>query len=276
MRWGTSAGAAVAAALTFALGCGSSTGPSDPSSALTLHPQWEWVAASTCCGANPSVKTPASEGYAFVLQFDEAGTARAIRNDTVLVETGYAVTVSGGDDTADQLISVSYDDPMPLGPGIASAASQMIISQPGGGLLLRNLAECANCYRDWEFVPSLSGTFNVTLRGTAFEQRVTASASILETGDTLTITSTLRNVGNRTVTLTHTICGLHIRTTMAWRDPFAHCLALAGPHALAPGATASDLVGLVIDSPPGTYEIAVGHVTDPEVWTPITITVQPR
>lgn len=111
---------------------------------LTSQPQWEWQSA--CCGVAGNELTPSTEGFSYVLQFEPIGTVRAIRNDTILVETRYRVEAS----------TLRYDQPLPLGPGIEPASTHLVVLQENGELLLRNLSDCADCFGDWKFLPSLA------------------------------------------------------------------------------------------------------------------------
>lgn len=145
-RWCASA----CAALLLATACGGSPGPN----LLTSQPQWEWQAA--CCGFAGDERSPATEGYAYVLQFDAGGRVRAIRDGELVIETRYRLTTSGGGPTADPAVAVEYDDPLQLGPGIEPAPRHLVMLLENGTLLLRNLAPCADCFGDWTFLPSLT------------------------------------------------------------------------------------------------------------------------
>lgn len=140
---------APAAALCLMNGCGSS-GPSG--NVLTSQPQWEWQSA--CCGISGDQRTPSTEGYVYILQFDSNGRVRATRDGELVIETGYRVTTSPGGPTADPAVTVQYDAPLPLGPGIEPASSHLVVLQANGVLLLRNVS-CADCYGDWTFFPGL-------------------------------------------------------------------------------------------------------------------------
>jgi hypothetical protein len=136
-------------ALLVGAACGTSPAPNP----LTSQPQWEWQTA--CCGFAGDWRSPSTEGYAYVLQFDAGGRVRAIRDGELVIETRYRLATSGGGPTADPAVTVEYDDPLPLGPGIEPAPRHLVILLENGTLLLRNLAPCADCYGDWTFLPSL-------------------------------------------------------------------------------------------------------------------------
>jgi hypothetical protein len=133
--------------------CGEGVGPGEEF--LTGHPQWEWISA--CCGIAGNELTPATEGYVYVLAFTRRGRVRATRNDVLLLETGYRVRTSRPGGGEDELTMVTYDEPLPLGPGIHPAPRHLLTVLPGGGLLLRNQAPCADCFGDWTFLPRLTG-----------------------------------------------------------------------------------------------------------------------
>ena len=142
--------AGLAMAIMLPAGCATTVGPE--AEYLVSQPQWEWQ--SSCCGFAGDTRGPTSEGYRYVLQFDRAGRVRAIRNDTLLVETSFRVTVSQPT-YGDQLIRVDYDLELPHGPAIPGTTSHLMVTLPGGGLLLRH-PQCADCYGDWMFLPSLA------------------------------------------------------------------------------------------------------------------------
>lgn len=144
--------AALPAVLLWGTGCRTFAAPGD--TLLTSQPQWEWQSA--CCGVAGNQLTPATEGFSYVLQFEPDGTVRAIRNDTILVETRYRFETSGGGPTTDPATTLEYDEPLPLGPGIEPASAHLVVVQENGELLLRNLAPCADCFGDWRFLPSLA------------------------------------------------------------------------------------------------------------------------
>lgn len=145
LRW-----AAVGAALFLGTACGASPG----SNLLTSQPQWEWQAA--CCGFAGDERSSNTEGYGYVLQFDANGRVRAFRDGQPIIETGYQLAASPGGPTVDPALTVEYDDPLPLGPGIEPAPRHLVLLLENGALLLRNLAPCADCYGDWTFLPSLA------------------------------------------------------------------------------------------------------------------------
>jgi hypothetical protein len=124
-----------------------------PEAAFLVQESWEWVSA--CCGIAGQELTPESEGATYVLRFGRDGRVRAIRNGTLLMETGYTVHVAEPDPLADTFTSVRYDDPLPLVPGVEPADEHMVTTLEGGGLLLRSTSPCADCFRDWEFLPRL-------------------------------------------------------------------------------------------------------------------------
>jgi len=137
------------AALSVMSSC--TSGPGD--NLLTSQPQWEWQSA--CCGFAGDTRTPSTEGYVYVLEFATNGRVRATRDDDLVIETGYRLTRSPGGPTADPAVTVRYDTPLPLGPGIESAPGHLVVLLANGTLLLRNLSPCADCYREWTFLPRL-------------------------------------------------------------------------------------------------------------------------
>ncbi|HEX9895290.1 MAG TPA: hypothetical protein VGA78_15280 [Gemmatimonadales bacterium] len=139
------------ATLSLVISCGTS---SSGDNLLTSQPQWEWHSA--CCGFAGDTKNPSTEGYIYVLQFHPNGRVRATRDDDLVIETGYRVTRSPGGPTADPAVTVVYDSPLPLDPGIEPATAHLVVLLETGTLLLQNLSPCADCYREWRFLPRLA------------------------------------------------------------------------------------------------------------------------
>lgn len=140
----------VVVALLLVTGCGNALGPSGE---VLVREAWEWDSA--CCGIAGDARTPETEGYLYVLRFARDGTVRAVRNDTLLVETTFSVRRRAPVDFGDEVTEITYGQPLPLGPGIAPTDRQMVILLEGGRLLLRALNACADCYGDWAFTPRL-------------------------------------------------------------------------------------------------------------------------
>ena len=131
--------------------CGSN--PVGPVPELLLSEAWQWQSA--CCGIAGDTRTPASEGYNYVLRFQQNGTVRAVRDGMLLLETTFWVRRVSPIDFADEFTTVTYGEPLPLGPGIEPASRQMLGISENGRLFLTNLDGCADCFGDWEFLPRL-------------------------------------------------------------------------------------------------------------------------
>lgn len=117
--------------------------------------EWEWMSA--CCGIAGQELTPLSEGVDYVLEFGEDGRVRGILDGVVVIETGYEVHTSRPDPLApDEITTITYDDPLPLVPGVEPTGEHILFSLEGGGILLRSTATCNDCFRDWEFLPRLT------------------------------------------------------------------------------------------------------------------------
>jgi hypothetical protein len=137
----------IGASLAFSA-CGSD--PVGPVPEGLLREAWEWQSA--CCGIAGDTRTPTTEGYSYVLRFREHGTVRAERNGTLLLETTFTVRQTSPIDFADEMTTITYGDPLPLGPGIEPVSRHMLVWLEGGRLLLRSLDGCADCFGDWEFL----------------------------------------------------------------------------------------------------------------------------
>ena len=98
----------------------------------------------------------------------------------------------------------------------------------------------------------------------------------LRTGDTLTLESTLRNVGQQTVNVNRVVCELDLETTMMTEPAFIHCLIYSHDGPLAPGEVATSTLSRVVTAPPGRYTISVRHLLEPSVWVPAELTIRPK
>lgn len=133
--------------------CGSD--PLGPVPERLLSEAWEWQSA--CCGIAGHTRTPATEGYTYILRFHENGIVRAERDGTLLLETTFSVRRVSPIDYADEFTRITYGEPLPLGPGIEPVSQQMMVISADGQLFLSSLDGCADCYGDWEFLPRLEG-----------------------------------------------------------------------------------------------------------------------
>ena len=96
----------------------------------------------------------------------------------------------------------------------------------------------------------------------------------LRRGDTLRLESTLRNVSDKPVDITHVVCELDLEgiETMA---PFILCAAYSVRGTLAPGQEVTGRLERVVTSPPGRYTITVRQLLEPSVWVPAELTIRP-
>ncbi|MBI4503694.1 MAG: hypothetical protein HY700_21345, partial [Gemmatimonadetes bacterium] len=137
---------ASALAVLLVGGCHHTLGPE----AAVVLGDWEWMAA--CCSIAGAERTPATEGYTYVLQFSDKGTVEVVRNNAVILTTRFTATRSRPSPTADEITLVHYDTPLPHGPSIPSADEHMVLKLENGTLILRN-PHCADCYGEWTFLP---------------------------------------------------------------------------------------------------------------------------
>lgn len=96
----------------------------------------------------------------------------------------------------------------------------------------------------------------------------------LQTGDTLKLESTLRNVSDRPVDITHVVCELDLEGIQTM-SPLILCFAYSVTGKLAPGEEVTSRLQRIVTSPPGKYTISVRHLLDPSVWVPAQLTVHP-
>ncbi len=140
----------IGASLTLSA-CGNN--PLGPVPERLLSEAWQWQSA--CCGLAGNALTPATEGYSYVLRFHQKGTVRAERDGTLLLETTFRVRRVSPTDFADEFMSITYGEPLPLGPGIEPISRQRLEIFEDSRLLLSDIDGCADCFGDWEFLPRL-------------------------------------------------------------------------------------------------------------------------
>ena len=96
----------------------------------------------------------------------------------------------------------------------------------------------------------------------------------LRTGDTLKLESTLRNVSDKPVDITHVVCELDLEGIQTM-SPLILCFAYSVTGRLDPGEEVTSRLQRIVTSPPGKYTISVRHLLDPGVWVPAELTVHP-
>lgn len=148
--WSSRGALVMGAALVSTACTGTRLGPVPD---LLLSEAWEWQSA--CCGIAGDPRTPATEGYTYVLRFDQNGSVRAERDGALVLETTFRVRRVGPTDFADEFTSITYGEPLPLGPGIEPVSRHMLVLAEGGRLVLTSLDGCADCFGSWEFLPRL-------------------------------------------------------------------------------------------------------------------------
>jgi hypothetical protein len=141
----------LALATPLAVACSQVTGPGPEAAIVVGH--WEW--SSSCCSIAGAERTPATEGYTYVLQFSQDGVVEAFRANVLVHSTRFHVSTSRPNPLADPITTVTYDSPLPLGPGIPEAQRHSVFRSENGTLHLNN-SQCADCFGDWIFLPRLS------------------------------------------------------------------------------------------------------------------------
>jgi hypothetical protein len=140
----------VGAALTLSA-CGSN--PVGPVPERLLNEAWEWQSA--CCGIAGDSRTPATEGFHYVLRFYPRGIVRAERDGTVVQETTFRVRRVSPIDFAYEFTEITYGEPLVLAPGIEPVSRHMLVLTAEGILSLKSLDGCNDCFGDWVFLPGL-------------------------------------------------------------------------------------------------------------------------
>jgi hypothetical protein len=146
-----SPGRAILAASFLLAGCGGTTSPG-PNADVVVG-AWEWSTA--CCGFAADPRTPATEGYTYVLQYSADGVVQVVKNNELIFSTHFTVTRSKPNPLADQITIVHYATSLPHGPAIPPADEQIVFKLENGTLVLQN-PHCADCYAEWRFLPRLS------------------------------------------------------------------------------------------------------------------------
>jgi hypothetical protein len=140
----------VGAALALSA-CGSN--PMGPVPERLLSEAWEWQSA--CCGIAGDSRTPATEGFHYVLRFYPRGVVRAERDGIVVQETTFRVQRFSPIDIADEITTIIYGEPLVLAFGIEPVSRHMLVLTAEGILSLKSLDGCNDCFGDWVFLPRL-------------------------------------------------------------------------------------------------------------------------
>ncbi len=94
-------------------------------------------------------------------------------------------------------------------------------------------------------------------------------------GDTIDVTTVLRNVGSATSqALEVSICGPGLKGTLALANPFVSCAGHSMQVSLAPGDSTTDATRRIVQSGPGTYVLEVNQLRQPETWLTVTVHVR--
>ena len=113
--------------------------------------------------------------------------------------------------------------------------------------------------RQWQARPAITQTLRLLNPG-------------LRQGDTLKLESTLRNVSDKPVEITHVVCELDIEG-IETMSPLILCFAYSITGTLQPGEEVTGRLQRIVTSPPGKYTITVRHLLEPSVWVPAELTV---
>lgn len=107
-------------------------------------------------------------------------------------------------------------------------------------------------------------------------QRVTLTPAQPATGDTLDVRSVIRNVGPRAVRLTSTICGVQLRGSLTFADPFVRCAGYSMTGDLTAGDSVVEARQVVVTAGPGRWVLEVRQLLDPSVWVAVPLEVRIR
>jgi len=121
-------------------------------------------------------------------------------------------------------------------------------------------------------VDPATGTASVVFTSGGLSQRVELSKQTPKQGDTLTVKSTVTNVGiNRTIE--SRICGLDL-SGVDLAEVGAHCGGYSVRTSLVTNDSVSSADTRRVTSAPGTYTLKVRHLLDPERWVELKLTVK--
>jgi len=112
--------------------------------------------------------------------------------------------------------------------------------------------------------------------GSGLRQRITLIPAAPAPGDTLEVRSVLRNVGTGLVPVTATICGVHLRGSLPFADPFVRCAGYSVTTELAAGDSVIDGRHVVVTAGPGHWVLEVRQLLDPSEWLAIPVVVRIR
>lgn len=118
----------------------------------------------------------------------------------------------------------------------------------------------------------LTGPRVVTPLG--LEQTVRLSPAEPAPGDTLIIASVVMNGTSLPVDVTSRICGIDVETTLKLTGTNVACAGYSMHGELAPGDSLLGSAMGVVASAPGTYNLRVRHLLNPDVWVEVPITVR--
>ena len=105
-------------------------------------------------------------------------------------------------------------------------------------------------------------------------QTVQLSSARVAPGDTVGITATLENRGEKVVRVTTVVCNLDTDGTVELMPPFILCFAYSASLDLAPGESVTGHYAARIASPPGHYRLHVRHLLEPQsLWVNLPLEV---
>lgn len=103
--------------------------------------------------------------------------------------------------------------------------------------------------------------------GDGLVQTIRLSAARVAAGDTIGISATLENRGDKVVRVTTVVCNLDTDGTVEILPPLMLCLAYSASLDLAPGEAVTGHYSARIASPPGHYRLRVRHLLEPKsLW----------
>jgi len=114
----------------------------------------------------------------------------------------------------------------------------------------------------------------VGLPSSGLRQRITLTPAVPASGDTVEVRSALRNVGTGVVPVTSTICGLHLRGSLSFVDPFTRCAGYSVSTELAAGDSVLDARRVVVTAGSGHWVLEVRQLLDPSAWVAVPVHVQ--
>lgn len=125
--------------------------------------------------------------------------------------------------------------------------------------------------------PVTTPTLARRILGDRLVQTVRLSTARVATGDTIGITATIENRGEKVIHVTTVVCNLDTDGTIELMPPLILCFAYSASLDLAPGESVTGHYAARVASPSGHYRLQVRQLLEPQsLWVNLPIEVTRR